>query len=116
MTLNLALIGPEAALLGEQAPGTGRGPAGTPTGPEGWYQVTAGARSHNPPLPAPAGLLGPASLVMGPPRAAGWVPGIALPLPTHPYPTPSTPLPVHPPMYQPDHWVHTAGACTYGRF
>ena len=75
-----------------------------PTGPEGWYLAAACARPHVPPTPALAGLPGPASLYMSPPRDRAGCAGITLPH-THPVPIPT---PVHHCPYTSDTRVLTA--------
>ena len=119
-------------MLEEPSPLPGRGPAGAPTGPwlarvgrglGGRTSAPSNARPQNPPTPAPTGLPGPASLVLGPPRAAGCLvagyypgPPTRIPTPVYPpwYPTryapTSAPSPVHTAGYG------TTGTCTYDRF
>ena len=91
MRSNLALIGPEAAT----GPGSTREPSGRP-GPAGvGAGVTGVFRPHTHPLRSPAGTYGARFAGVGPPLAACWVPGIALPVypPWYPPGIPTWPVP-----------------------
>ena len=90
MTLILALLAVSRQSARSWVQG---GPTGTDRAPQGWYPgpsppplpvLPCSARPQNPPTPATLWLPGPASLVLGPPRAR-WLGGY-YPCPTHPAP------------------------------
>ena len=108
--------------------GTARGgsqehPGSARHGQDRARRVGCGTRTPGlkiPPLQAPAGPSGPASLYLEPSPSSGslsgWVPGIAHPG-THPYTRSQYPPgPHHPPVTCTTPVTSTLGTCTYDRF
>ena len=113
---------PYGCKAGIEVPGQG-GVRRDPTGPAGWSWELPPSPSapelHNPPTPAPAGLPGPAALVVDL-SPGSWL-GTGITPPDHPVYPPCIPTRYRPPLPHGSHVTAgtvsgARGTCTYDRF